>query len=294
MLVERPPTALPDELLRALQRRPGHPLPLVPAADGRGVRAAGRSRFAVRPRRVDLGVRRAARKGAKNMADEKKTALKAADKEAKAKDAALQAAVTQIEREFGQGSLMRLGDESAIQVEAIPTGALSLDLALGRRRGAARADRRDLRPGVLGQDDARLPHHRRGPGARRDLRLRRHRARDRPDLREADRGRRRRAARLPARLRRAGARDRRRPGPLRRGRPGRDRLGGGADAAGRARGPDGGDPGRPPGTADVAGASQAGRQPQPRQHRLRVHEPDPGEDRRHASDRRRPSPAGGR
>jgi recombination protein RecA len=65
------------------------------------------------------------------MADEKKTALKAADKEAKAKDAALQAAVTQIEREFGQGSLMRLGDQSAIQIEAIPTGALSLDLALG-------------------------------------------------------------------------------------------------------------------------------------------------------------------
>jgi recombination protein RecA len=65
------------------------------------------------------------------MADEKKTALKAADKEAKAKDAALQAAVTQIEREFGQGSLMRLGDQSAVQVEAIPTGALSLDLALG-------------------------------------------------------------------------------------------------------------------------------------------------------------------
>jgi recombination protein RecA len=65
------------------------------------------------------------------MADEKKATLKAADKEAKAKDAALQAAVTQIEREFGQGSLMRLGDESAIQVEAISTGALSLDLALG-------------------------------------------------------------------------------------------------------------------------------------------------------------------
>jgi recombination protein RecA len=65
------------------------------------------------------------------MADERKTALKAADKEAKAKDAALQAAVTQIERQFGQGSLMRLGDESAVQVEAIPTGALSLDLALG-------------------------------------------------------------------------------------------------------------------------------------------------------------------
>jgi recombination protein RecA len=67
----------------------------------------------------------------KKMADEKKANLKAADKEAKAKDAALKAAVTQIEQQFGQGSLMRLGDESAIQVEAISTGALSLDLALG-------------------------------------------------------------------------------------------------------------------------------------------------------------------
>jgi recombination protein RecA len=69
------------------------------------------------------------------MAQEKKANLKAADKaadkEAKAKDAALQAAVSQIEQQFGQGSLMRLGDENAIQVEAIPTGALSLDLALG-------------------------------------------------------------------------------------------------------------------------------------------------------------------
>ena len=72
-----------------------------------------------------------AEKGVKTMAEEKKTTLKAADKEAKAKDAALKAAVTQIEQQFGQGSLMRLGDESAIQVEAISTGALSLDLALG-------------------------------------------------------------------------------------------------------------------------------------------------------------------
>jgi recombination protein RecA len=71
----------------------------------------------------------------KKMAQEKKANLKAADKaadkEAKAKDAALQAAKTQIERQFGQGSLMRLGDQDAIQVETIPTGALSLDLALG-------------------------------------------------------------------------------------------------------------------------------------------------------------------
>ena len=49
-----------------------------------------------------------------------------------AKGAALKAAFTQIERQFGQGSLMRLGDdEFAVSVAAIPTGALSLDLALG-------------------------------------------------------------------------------------------------------------------------------------------------------------------
>jgi recombination protein RecA len=69
------------------------------------------------------------------MAD-KKTALKDASakdaaKDAKAKDAALEAAVTQIERDFGQGSLMRLGADSAVQIEAIPTGSLGLDLALG-------------------------------------------------------------------------------------------------------------------------------------------------------------------
>jgi recombination protein RecA len=67
------------------------------------------------------------------MADDKRTPPNAKNgaKDAKAKDAALKAAFTQIEREFGQGSLMRLGDEAAIEVDAIPTGALSLDIALG-------------------------------------------------------------------------------------------------------------------------------------------------------------------
>jgi recombination protein RecA len=55
----------------------------------------------------------------------------ASAKDAKAKDAALNAAVTQIEREFGAGSVMRLGDKASIPVEVIPTGALSLDIALG-------------------------------------------------------------------------------------------------------------------------------------------------------------------
>jgi recombination protein RecA len=63
---------------------------------------------------------------------ESKAALKdASAKDAKAKDAALDAAVTQIERQFGAGSVMKLGDDAAVPVEAISTGALSLDLALG-------------------------------------------------------------------------------------------------------------------------------------------------------------------
>jgi len=63
---------------------------------------------------------------------ENKAALKdASAKDAKAKDAALDAAVTQIERQFGAGSVMKLGASAAVPVEVIPTGALSLDLALG-------------------------------------------------------------------------------------------------------------------------------------------------------------------
>ncbi len=65
------------------------------------------------------------------MADKKANLKDASAKEAKAKDAALEAAVTQIESDFGQGSLMRLGDKGTVKVDAIPTGALALDLALG-------------------------------------------------------------------------------------------------------------------------------------------------------------------
>jgi len=54
------------------------------------------------------------------------------EKAAKAKDAALKGALEQIERQFGKGAVMRMGDEGAqVRVDAIPTGALSLDVALG-------------------------------------------------------------------------------------------------------------------------------------------------------------------
>ena len=53
------------------------------------------------------------------------------EKENKARTAALDAARSQIDKQFGAGSLMKLGDKAALSVEAISTGALPLDIALG-------------------------------------------------------------------------------------------------------------------------------------------------------------------
>ncbi len=44
---------------------------------------------------------------------------------------ALDAALSQIEKQYGKGSVMKLGDTSHMQVETVPTGSLSLDIALG-------------------------------------------------------------------------------------------------------------------------------------------------------------------
>lgn len=51
------------------------------------------------------------------------------EKEAKLK--ALQAAMAKIEKDFGKGAIMKLGDERVDNVEVIPTGSLGLDIALG-------------------------------------------------------------------------------------------------------------------------------------------------------------------
>ena len=121
--VKRAPAPLPAALDRALRSRPDR-LSTVPISSRRGPSTCPLQASTCRPAR---GIRR----GDEKMADAKKAELKAADKEAQAKSAALKAAVTQIEKDFGQGSVMRLGDKAAIPVETIPTGALSLDLALG-------------------------------------------------------------------------------------------------------------------------------------------------------------------
>ncbi len=66
----------------------------------------------------------------KSMAEKKRMSV---DSPSPASDRkrALDTAIAQIEREFGKGSIMRLGENSHIVVEAVPTGSLSLDIALG-------------------------------------------------------------------------------------------------------------------------------------------------------------------
>ncbi len=44
---------------------------------------------------------------------------------------ALEMAMSQIDKQFGQGSVMKMGEKATMSIEAVPTGALSLDLALG-------------------------------------------------------------------------------------------------------------------------------------------------------------------
>ena len=64
------------------------------------------------------------------MARDVKDTRRDSSKEDKLK--ALDAAISQIEKQYGKGSVMKLGDESnRMNVETVPTGALSLDIALG-------------------------------------------------------------------------------------------------------------------------------------------------------------------
>ena len=56
---------------------------------------------------------------------------KGQEEEKKEKNKALEAAISQIDENFGKGSVMKLGQKAALNVESISTGSLSLDLALG-------------------------------------------------------------------------------------------------------------------------------------------------------------------
>ncbi len=66
------------------------------------------------------------------MADKKNTQIdNRNNEENEEKKKALEVALAQIEKQFGKGSVMKLGETATMAVEAIPTGALSLDIALG-------------------------------------------------------------------------------------------------------------------------------------------------------------------
>lgn len=66
------------------------------------------------------------------MAEKKQAAIKLKrEVPAEGKAQALESALSRIKKQFGEGAVMRLGQESALNVEVIPTGSLTLDLALG-------------------------------------------------------------------------------------------------------------------------------------------------------------------
>ena len=168
------------------------------------------------------------------------------------REKSLDAALAQIERQFGKGSVMRLGDETSAPIEVIPTGSIALDVALGigglpRGRvveiygpessgkttvalhAVANAQRAGGIAAFIDAEHALDPDYAKELGVDTDALLV-----------------------SPARHRRAGARDRRHAGPVRRARHHRHRLGGRPGAAGRDRGRDGRQPRRPAGPADVA------------------------------------------
>src|SRR6266852_4979242 len=64
----------------------------------------------------------------KSMADRSATFVSTATTE---REKAIEQALNQIERRFGKGAIMRLGEVSKIHVDVIPTGSIALDLALG-------------------------------------------------------------------------------------------------------------------------------------------------------------------
>ena len=65
------------------------------------------------------------------MAKEKQTKTVGTDKSAQGREKALQTAMAQIEKQYGKGAVMLLGENAAMNVEHIKTGSMALDMALG-------------------------------------------------------------------------------------------------------------------------------------------------------------------
>ena len=139
----------------------------------------------------------------------------------------LSAVMDKIEKDFGKGSIMRMNSSEIVDVPVIPTGSITLDMALGVGGYPKGRVIEIYGPRIVGQDDAGDPCDRRGAEGGRHRSLHRRRARVRQFLRTETRRGRRQPAHLAARQRRAGTRNRRLADPFERDRHHRHRLGGG-------------------------------------------------------------------
>ena len=194
---------------------------------------------------------------------------------------ALDLAIASIDRQFGKGAIMRLGQSGALDEIASSRPAPCRSTP----RSASAASRAAVSPRSTARSRRARPRSRSTSSPRRSAGrhrgLHRRRARARSHLREEPRREHRRAPDLPARHRRAGARDRRDAGALQCGRRHRDRLGGGARAARRARRRHGRLAPGAAGAPHVPGAAQAHRGHLALRRQRDLHQPDPREDRRH-------------
>ena len=117
------------------------------------------------------------------------------------REKALDAALANIEKQFGKGSVMRLGDEVRAPLEIIPSGSIALDVALGLG-GFPRGRVVEIYgPESSGKTTVALHAVASAQARRRRRGVHRRRARARPRLRQGARRRHRLAAGLPARLR---------------------------------------------------------------------------------------------
>ena len=147
---------------------------------------------------------------------------------------AVDVAVSQIERQFGKGSIVKLGERGAQKIPVISSGSLSIDYATGVG-GVPRGRVVEVfGPESSGKTTLALHFVAEAQRKVRSRRLRGCRARPGPRVRRQARRGRRQPDGLPARLRGAGARDRRDPDPLRRDGRRRGRLRRGAGPQGRA------------------------------------------------------------
>ena len=64
-------------------------------------------------------------------ASKKKTTEIPVDRTPEERKKALDTAIAQIEKDFGKGSIIRMGENSRMNVSSVPTGSIALDLALG-------------------------------------------------------------------------------------------------------------------------------------------------------------------